>query len=474
MPRIASDRTWRLAPGRMYTFEALRPDDYSHLDDYNHQMTKYELLNIVRAGEDTRHEFKVDVTNAKSIGAELAAFANGSGGWLIVGVTDEGQTVGFDKKNVRRINSLIANAASHNVRPAVEFTTQNIQVSDAVIVVVTIPSGTDKPYFDSEGVVWQRIGSTKSRVHAKEQLRRIFQDSDFLQGDAVLIQGTGPESLDLDELATVLIELGDPPPRSEKAAWERMKGLGLVRKNRLTLAGLLLFGKKPTRIKPEFSLKAVCYHGREDISDTYVDSEVYEGRLTQLYEGALAFLRRNLRKVQVPGESVNSRGKMEIPKDILDELLCNALLHRDYLIEAPIRLLVFKDRIEIMSPGLLPGGLTIDNISNGSIYIRNPNLTSYAIRGLLPYRGLGSGIRRVLKTYPEVRLENDTAALMFRAVVPRPTNLAGMRRLLVNQANAARFTEERQKDYDRRRSTSLLRYRPRRISKTRPLRRRPR
>jgi ATP-dependent DNA helicase RecG len=434
-------------------------------------MTKSELLHILRTGEDTRHEFKVDVTNAKSIGAELAAFANGGGGWVIIGVADDGTVVGFDSKEVRRINSLLANAASQNVRPAVEFTTQNILVSSRVIIVVTIPYGTDKPYFDSDGVVWQRMGSTKSRVHAKEQLRRIFQDSDFLQGDLVLIPDMGPEAISLIELARVTTVLEDAPPRSESAAWQSLKRLGLVRKNRLTIAGLLLFGKSPRHIKPQFSLKAVCYPGKEEISDTYLDSEVYEGRLTEQYQGALQFLRRNLRNVPIPGGSINSRAKLEIPDSILEELLCNALLHRDYLIDAPIRLLVFKDRIEIISPGLLPGGLTIDNVSKGSIYIRNSRLTAYAIKGLLPYSGLGSGIRRVLRIYPEAKFDNDTAALTFRAILPRPTNFKSIRRLLVKQANEARFAEERQRHYDRRRS--LLGFRSKRVNAARRQRRLP-
>jgi predicted HTH transcriptional regulator len=152
-------------------------------------------------------------------------------------------------------------------------------------------------------------------------------------------------------------------------------------------------------------------------------------------------------------------------------LLCNALLHRDYLIDAPIRLLVFKDRIEIISPGLLPGGLTIDNVSKGSIYIRNSRLTAFAIKGLLPYSGLGSGIRRVLRIYPEVKFDNDTGALTFRAILPRPTNFKSIRRLLVKQANEARFAEERQRLYDRRRS--LLGLRPKRGNAARRHRRLP-
>jgi ATP-dependent DNA helicase RecG len=111
---------------------------------------------------------------------------------------------------------------------------------------------------------------------------------------------------------------------------------------------------------------------------------------------------------------------LEIPDAVFEELLCNALLHRDYLIDAPIRIFLFDDRVEIVSPGVLPGGLTVENVRQGASFIRNPLLTSFATKGLLPYRGIGTGIIRVVHEFPQVELVNDVDALLFRVVVRRP------------------------------------------------------
>ena len=74
-------------------------------------MTAVELLEILRRGEDSRHQFKRDETNADSVAAELAAFANSGGGMLLLGAGDDGSVIGLDATNVRRLNQLISNAA---------------------------------------------------------------------------------------------------------------------------------------------------------------------------------------------------------------------------------------------------------------------------------------------------------------------------------------------------------------------------
>lgn len=84
----------------------------------------------------------------------------------------------------------------------------------------------------------------------------------------------------------------------------------------------------------------------------------------------------------------------KIPTSVFEELLVNALIHRDYLVNATIRLFIFDDRIEIIGPGHLPNNLTVEKIRSGISNIRNPILVSYVAKGLLPYKGLGSGIKR--------------------------------------------------------------------------------
>ena len=97
----------------------------------------------------------------------------------------------------------------------------------------------------------------------------------------------------------------------------------------------------------------------------------------------------------------------------------NALIHRDYFVSAPIRLFVFPDRIEVISPGHLPNNLTIEKIKAGNSNIRNPTLASFVAKGLLPYRGLGSGIKRALEEWPEIDFIEDREGCLFTVKVHR-------------------------------------------------------
>ena len=99
-------------------------------------------------------------------------------------------------------------------------------------------------------------------------------------------------------------------------------------------------------------------------------------------------------------------------------MIANALMHRDYFISAPIRIFIFDDRIEIVSPGHLPNNLTVANIRSGTSNIRNPTLASFATR-LIPYRGLGTGIPRAIREYPAIDLQDDRDKNEFRAIVRR-------------------------------------------------------
>ncbi len=86
---------------------------------------------------------------------------------------------------------------------------------------------------------------------------------------------------------------------------------------------------------------------------------------------------------------------------------------------ATIRLFIFNDRIEIISPGHLPNNLTVEKIPSGISNIRNPILVSYAAKGLLPYKGLGSGIKRALEDWPDISFTDDREGCMFIATIHR-------------------------------------------------------
>ena len=123
---------------------------------------------------------------------------------------------------------------------------------------------------------------------------------------------------------------------------------------------------------------------------------------------------------QQNGKSFNSIGDLEIPEVVLEELTQNALVHIDLLKPAAIRLLVFDNRIEIINPGCLPDEQTLEEIMMGNSDPRNPQLALFGSK-TMPYRGLGSGIPRVMATGCDVELINRPDGNQFVARVWRTT-----------------------------------------------------
>lgn len=192
----------------------------------------------------------------------------------------------------------------------------------------------------------------------------------------------------------------------------------VVKDGNVSLAGLLFFGQMPQRYKPAFCIKSVAFYGNNLGGSEYRDSRDLTGTIPVLYDEGMAFFRRNLFHTQ-QGQNFNSQGKLEISEVALQELLENALIHREYIKNAPIRLFVFDNRIEIISPGCLPNSLTVEELKYGNPVIRNNLMVSYAVHSM-PFRGLGSGIRRALEEQPNIEFVNDIEGEQFTVIIPRP------------------------------------------------------
>lgn len=375
----------------------------------------------IASGEDSTCQFKVTVTHAHSLAAEMAAFANASGGVILLGVADDGSLPGLSPEEVRHVNQLVSNAACNLVRSPLVVRTENILLENGKIVIaLTVPEGWDKPYFDKDGVIWLKVGSDKRRVNTKEELRRIMQQTGQLHADEM------PTKAGLDQLDTLRFRsflqkhYKHPYPATEQALLQLLQNLNLATADgKLNLACVLMFTEHPEWIAPQFILKAVRFPGTSMQVATYLDSEDFEGPMGQIFADAHAFIMRNLHKLQ-GGQGVNSTGIPEIPPLVFEELLVNALVHRDYLVSSTIRLLIYDDRIDIVSPGHLPNNLTVNKIREGISNMRNPVLASFVAKGLLPYHGLGSGIGRALEFWPDIEFVDDREGVQFIARVKRP------------------------------------------------------
>jgi ATP-dependent DNA helicase RecG len=383
-------------------------------------MNVEELKTIIKKGEDSSCQLKADIRNVDSLASEMAAFANSEGGTILIGVHDDGSIPGLSGSDVTRINQLISNAASQHVRSPLQVKTENILLSnDKIVIVVFIPKGIDKPYFDKNGVIWLKCGSDKRRVNSKEELRRLFQMSGQFHADGLPTKA-GIDKLDKLRFRDFLRDVYKLEfPESPEALLRLLKNMNLASDDgMLNLAGVLLFSEQPEWIAPQFVIKAIQYPGNMIHPSDYLDTEDFSGPLPRVFENALAFIMRNLHKIQA-GRGINMPGRPEIPEAVFEELLVNALVHRDYLVSAPIRLFIFDDRIEIVSPGHLPNNLTVEKIRTGISNIRNPILVSYTAKGLLPYHGLGSGIKRALGQWQDIDFEDNREACLFVSTIHR-------------------------------------------------------
>ena len=382
-------------------------------------METTELIDILSRGEDSRHQFKEDFNNPDALAGEMVAFCNTAGGQLFIGVRDDGSVRGLSGADVARLNQLIANVASQGVLPAVNPQTQNVAHPSGIVLVVTIADGINKPYMDKNGVIWVKSGADKRRATSREEIQRLFQQTGLVRADETPVQGLGAGDVDLPYFeAFFQNQFGASTADQNLPLPQLLSNMNLVNSERLNIAGALLFAKTPQYHLPAFIVKAVAFLGSQIEEERYLDSRDISGKLADVFQQTLGFLRANTRAVQ--GEQgFNSQGSSEIPSIVWEELVVNALIHRDYFVSAPVRVLVFADRVEIISPGHLPNNLTIENIKAGNSNIRNPILASFAAK-LLPYRGLGSGLLRAFKAYPAIELIDDRTGNLFKAIVARP------------------------------------------------------
>jgi predicted HTH transcriptional regulator len=383
-------------------------------------MTEQELQKIISGGESSKIQFKERLPHIDSLAHELIAFSNSQGGLIIFGVNDKnGELNGLSFIEIQELNSKLVNAASQKVYPPVFVMTETVQLNGNNIVVVTIDEGVGKPYKDSNGIAYVKNGADKRKVTSNDEFARLLRAGGSLYAEEQLIRGSCIEDIDLEQFDQFIFRQYKSSLKDQGLKIDRvLENLNLMKDKTLTLTGLLLFSKKRHLLRPQFSVQCVSVDG-SIIGNTFTDNEgAFEGTLPELLNKTLDFIGRNMHKIPETA-GFNSQTKWEIPYEAFEELLVNALVHRDYFVSSTIKVFVFSDRVEIISPGKLPNSLTVENVKNGISIARNPILLS-AAQYILPYKGLGTGIIRSLSLYPDIVIENELEKEQFKVIINRP------------------------------------------------------
>lgn len=435
-------------------------------------MTEKEILQLRDLAEAGQVQFKERITNKEDkydIGCEMVAFSNSRGSRLVIGINDKsGEINALSYMELQETTNLLTSIASENVIPNVLIDVENVPTTGGAVVVATIPEGKNKPYHDNKGIIWVKNGADKRKVFDNSELADMMGDCGRYYADEEAVRDASIEDLDADTIKLYMMERFSPVFRGKNideltmkdysldqmagfvikgATIERLlRNLRFIRPDgQMTKAAMMLFGKYTQRWLPEITAKCICFFGNSvggtQFRDKMHDMEI-EGNLLHQYRTIMNFFTRNLRKVQVKRE-FNSLGEMEIPYESLTEYVVNALVHRSLNIKTPIRIFIFDDRVEIHSPGSLPNGLTIEDVKNGTSMPRNVFLFTNA-NYLLPYTGVGSGVRRALEYDPDAVFSNGVsdkeithASNEFVITIPRKSSqVTDQSNLVTDQASS--------------------------------------
>jgi predicted HTH transcriptional regulator len=382
-------------------------------------MNEQELLTIINGGESSTAQFKERLPHPDSFAHEMIAFSNSHGGRIIFGVNDKtGELHGLSFGEIQQINQQIVNIASQKVYPPVYLGTETVSVRGNQIVVVSIEEGISKPYKDSNGTIYVKNGSDKRKVTSNDEIARLLGSKNLL-ADEIEIFDTSIKDIDIRLFSEYFKkEFGQNYEEKGLTLEEALKAKKVIRNNHLTLAGLLFFGNEVQNLRPQFTIKTALFLGNDIGGNNYRSKpEDLKGTIPELFKQGMMYVKSCIKYLQ-NGQGFNSLGVPEVSIIALEEVLQNALIHRDYFKNAPVRLLVFDNRIEIISPGKLPNSLTVEEIKYGNPVIRNNQLAMFASR-TLPYSGLGSGICRALSNQPDMELINDVEGEQFIVRFPR-------------------------------------------------------
>jgi ATP-dependent DNA helicase RecG len=354
-------------------------------------MNEEALRQLVARGEGQHLDFKVALDRQSELAKDLVCFANADGGAIVFGVTDDGELRGV--QDPERLSLAIDDTAYQHCEPPITPVIETVTTSDGLrFVLLRIPKGQARPYRTKRGRYFVRSGA-RCREASQEELRALFQSAGSLTYDETVFTSSSIEG-DLDLAAferfvedrTGTRATGEPELARILRGWRLASGEG-----GLTVAGLLLFGRDPQAHLPHARISLARIAGTEPGGEA-IDQLSADGTLFDQLEDAERFLRSHLRLGRLTSDFGDEHDP-ELPLPALRELLTNALVHRDYIRQGPVRVLVFDDRVEVRSPGPPPNTIDASAMLSGIHVMRNPHLYTRCWQAGL-VSDLGSGVPR--------------------------------------------------------------------------------
>ncbi|MDM8536273.1 putative DNA binding domain-containing protein [Desulfobacterales bacterium HSG17] len=389
-------------------------------------MTSEDILSIIQNNENSGIEFKRDDIRPEQLSKEIVAFLNFKGGKILLGVDDDGSIVGINRSETEE---WVMNICADLIHPRIIPYYEECWIENKVVAVITVDMGISKPYVLRQGGrenIYIRLGST-SRLATREEQMRLFQEGGFLHVETLPVSGTDFSHLDMRRVRDYFdrIRKLNPLPDND-SDWLRLLVnmeymTDQTQKSLCTIAGLILFGRKPKQLLFQAGLEWVVFPGIEKDYDTR-DRAGLDGPLLglwdstgeQIEDGVLEILmsrvRQHASREKLSKNYLIRTIKWDFSPEAVREALINAFVHRDWTRPANIEICLYDDRMEIISPGPLPNNVSVERMKQGLRVPRNPIL----IQTMKDYgyvEHMGMGVRN--KIIAGMRKHNGTESDFF-------------------------------------------------------------
>lgn len=367
------------------------------------------LLDEIKLGESENVEFKSELPGkSEKYIKTIVAFANTSGGKLIIGVEDgTREIIGVQLEEIPTLIDKITNVISDMVTPQLIPAITSAQIEDKNIVIIEIFPGAARPYYISS--LGQENG-TFVRVNATTRLADAIMLKELqLQGRNQSYDETILPEKDLDpkavknlcddmqkHIVTALRERGESPVEKEITI-TNLENWAIVKRVEDKLYPTVAFDLLTENTQRFAKIQCGLFKGTDRV--VFLDKREYAGPIYEQIEEAYRFVLKHINL----GAEINGlyrKETYELPPSAIREAIANAVTHRNYMERACIQVCVYDDRVEITSPGMLYGDLTIDMIKRGRTRIRNAAIAE-AFGRMYVIEGWGTGIRRMIDACKE-------------------------------------------------------------------------
>ena len=362
-------------------------------------ITADDIKMMVQRGESYNVDFKVTVPQkVRDITQEVCSFANAAGGYVLIGIDDNGSIKGVSLDNAKR--SSIQNSIGE-ISPALHCELYPVDVDGKEVWVIDVPAGRLVPYFFG-GSVFLREGPNSQKITNAEEIRELFQRAEKIYYDSI-----PQKKYDIfDHLDNNIIKIFRREAHISNNVDDKQLLVNLqafTENEEVRRGAILFFDRHPEELFFHAVVRCTQFKGTDKLH--IIDDKTFVGPLYAQYEQALSWIMDKMRLEYVIKGTGSRVEKWELPLEVFREALVNALAHRDYYEQGAFTTVdLFDDRIEISNPGgLLP--LVAKHFGRRSLS-RNPYIFSLFMRMNL-VEHVGSGIGRMKE-------------LMLNAGLPEP------------------------------------------------------